>query len=145
MPDRSWNRQLAAGDTQPIPHSLATVVARFLANNAAGRRASGPDDSICFISPNERRVAGPTVFCVAAILRTECRFWVISGTFCEVQTMSALPPIADIGADGLLVRSMPEGNIAASPTMRARGPMSIARAHSAQANQTTTAEGLSVS
>ena len=74
MPDRSWNRQLAAGDTQPIPHSLATVVARFLANNAAGRRASGPDDSICFISPNERRVAGPTVFCVAAILRTEYRF-----------------------------------------------------------------------
>ena len=57
MPDRSWNRQLAAGDTQPIPHSLATVVARLLANDAAGRRASGPDDSICFISPDERRVA----------------------------------------------------------------------------------------
>ena len=40
--------------------------------------------------------------------------------------MSALPPIADIGADALLVRSMPGGNIAAGPTMRARGPMSIA-------------------
>ena len=56
MPDRSWNRQLAAGDTQPIPHSLATVVARLLANDAAGRRAGGPDDSICFISSDERRV-----------------------------------------------------------------------------------------
>jgi hypothetical protein len=29
-------------------------------------------------------------------------------TFREVQTMSALPPIADIGSDGLLVRAMPE-------------------------------------
>ena len=65
-------------------------------------------------------------------------------TFCEVQTMSALPPIADIGADGLLVRSMPAGNIAASPTMRARGPMSIARAHSARRIQTTTTEALAV-
>ena len=51
-----WNRQLAASDTQPIPHSLATVVARLLANDAAGRRASGPDDSICFISSDEQRV-----------------------------------------------------------------------------------------
>jgi len=49
-----WNRQLAASDTQPIPHSLATVVARLLANDAAGRRASGPDDSICFISSDEQ-------------------------------------------------------------------------------------------
>ena len=56
MPDRGWNRQLAAGNTQPIRYSLATVVARLLANDAPGRRASGPDDSICFISSDERRV-----------------------------------------------------------------------------------------
>src|SRR6516164_5876910 len=54
VPDRGWNRQLAAGDTQPIRHSLATVMARLLANDAAGRRASGPDDSICFISSDEQ-------------------------------------------------------------------------------------------
>src|SRR6516165_5182812 len=53
VPDRGWNRQLAAGNTQPILYSLATVVARLLANDAAGRRASGPDDSICFISSDE--------------------------------------------------------------------------------------------
>ena len=52
-----WNRQLAASDTQPIPHSLATVVARLLANDAAGRRASGPYDSIRFFSSRERRIA----------------------------------------------------------------------------------------
>ena len=46
--------------------------------------------------------------------------------------------------DGLLVRSMPGGNIATSPTMRARGPMSIARAHSARRVQTTTTEALAV-
>src|SRR6516165_12589546 len=55
VPDRGWNRQLAAGDTQPIRHSLAAVVARLLANDAAGRRASGPDDSICFISSEQRK------------------------------------------------------------------------------------------
>jgi len=32
VPDRGWNRQLAAGDIQPIRYSLAAVVARLLAN-----------------------------------------------------------------------------------------------------------------
>jgi hypothetical protein len=57
LPNRGWNCQLAVGDTQPIPHSLAVVVDRRLGNDAASRRNGGPDDSIRFPSFDEQRVA----------------------------------------------------------------------------------------
>jgi len=57
VPNRGWNCQLAVGDAQPIPRSLAVVVDRLLGNDAASRRSGGPDDSICFLSFDERRVA----------------------------------------------------------------------------------------
>jgi hypothetical protein len=47
----AWIRR---GGSTPL---LAVVVDRLLGNDAASRRSGGPDDSICFLSFDERRVA----------------------------------------------------------------------------------------
>ena len=57
LPDCGRNCQLAVGDNQPIPRSLAVVLVYLMDNDAAGRRASGPYDSIRFFSSHERRIA----------------------------------------------------------------------------------------
>lgn len=57
MPDCGWNRQLAVGDHEPIPCSLAIIVDHLLGIDVAGRCAGGPSNSICFFLSDEWRVA----------------------------------------------------------------------------------------
>lgn len=57
MPNCGWNRELAVGDNQSIPHSLAIILGHLMDNDATSRRTSGSHDSICFFSSDERRVA----------------------------------------------------------------------------------------
>ena len=57
LPDCGRNCQLAVSDNQPIPHSLAIILGHLMGNDAAGSRTSGPHDSICLFSSDERRVA----------------------------------------------------------------------------------------
>ena len=57
MPNCGWSCQLALGDNSPVPRPLAVILGRLVGSNAPGRRASGPHNSICFFSSDERRIA----------------------------------------------------------------------------------------
>ena len=75
VPNCDRNCQLAVSDNQPIPHSLAIILGHLMGNDAAGRRTSGPHDSICLFSSDKRRIAP-----IPGLRQgKQCPLWVKSG------------------------------------------------------------------